>query len=320
MLYAAREPYQTQQVAVSARHTLYVEECGHPQGLPVLFLHGGPGAGCSERHRQLFDPDVFRVVLFDQRGSGKSTPYASLEDNTTWHLVADIEYLRQQLGIQRWLVVGGSWGSTLALVYAQTHPSRVAGLVLRGIFLCRPEEFRWFYQEGAHWLFPDRWEQYQALVPPDERADMLGAFYRRLTSPNPDVQRQAARAWSGWEGATLKLIPDAATVEKFESDAMALALARIECHYFVHQAFLTPETDILNRIDRIRHLPTWIIHGRYDVVCPVKNAWDLHRAFPEAVLDIIPDAGHAFDEPGILRATQEALHTYAHQVAAAAVD
>jgi proline iminopeptidase len=309
-LYPAIEPYRTHNLPVSKLHTLYVEEVGNPKGFPVVFLHGGPGGGISESHRRLFDPSFYRIILFDQRGAGKSTPHASLEDNTTWHLVADIETIRGYLGIKKWLVFGGSWGSTLGLAYAQTHPDAVAGLILRGIFLCRPEEIRWFYQEGCHQLYPDRWERYIAPIPEAERGDLVNAFYKQLTAPDMTLQLEAAKAWSGWEGGTVKLIPNDQLVADFEADAKALAMARIECHYFVNNSFFTEETQLLANVHKIRHIPTWLIHGRYDVVCPVKNAWDLKKVFPEARLQIIPDAGHAFDEPGILNALVGAVEAF----------
>jgi proline iminopeptidase len=314
-LYPPLEANRTFRLRVSELHELYVEEAGNPDGIPVVFLHGGPGGGIHENHRRLFDPALYRIVLFDQRGAGRSTPHACLEQNTTWDLVADIEALRIHLGIDRWLVFGGSWGSTLALAYAETHPERVSGLILRGIFLCTEAELRWFYQEGCHWLYPDRWESYLAPIPPEERQDLITAYYHRLISPDEQIRLTAAKAWSGWEGATCHLIPDEATVDDFEEDLKALAMARIECHYFVNRAFFNETNHLLHpeRIARIRHLPTWIIHGRYDVICPVKNAWDLHQAFPQATLRIIPDAGHAYNEPGILTALIEATEDFARQ-------
>jgi proline iminopeptidase len=302
------EPYNTFRFKVAPNHELYVEEVGNPKGQPVLFLHGGPGAGLSPKHRRFFDPKHYRIVLFDQRGCGKSTPHASLENNTTWDLVADIEKIRAHLKIDKWLVFGGSWGSTLALAYAQTHPSAVTHLVLRGIFMCRKEEIRWFYQEGASFIFPDIWQSYLAQVPASERGDLVSAYYRLLTSPDEQTRLRAAKAWSGWEGSTLKLIPDQQTITSFTADHTAVAVARIECHYFMHNAFFRSETQLLEDVYKIRHIPTVIVHGRYDVVCPVKNAVDLHRVWPEAELNIIPDAGHAVDEPGtasaLVRATE----------------
>lgn len=305
-LFPQIEPYNSFRLKVSEIHELYVEEVGNPEGNPIIFLHGGPGAGISENHRRLFNPKIHRAILFDQRGAGKSTPKASLEENTTWHLVNDIEIIREHLSIVKWLVFGGSWGSTLALAYAQTYPQRVKALILRGIFLCRPEEIQWFYQNGCHQIFPDVWENYLKPIPESQRNDLVKAYYKKLTSSNMAEQIEAAYAWSSWEGSTIKLIPNSQVLEQFSSDQIILSLARIECHYFINNAFFDAKTDILNNIDKIRHIPTSIIHGRYDVVCPVKNAWDLHKAFPEAELKIIPDAGHSFDEIGILHALIEA--------------
>jgi proline iminopeptidase len=300
-LFPEIEPYHTFYLPVTGGHQLYVEEAGNPKGKTVLFLHGGPGGGISANHRRLFDPQEYRIILFDQRGSGQSKPHASLEENTTWHIVADIETLRKRLDIEQWVVFGGSWGSTLALAYAETHPARVSALILRGIFLCRPEEIHWFYQEGAHWLFPDRWAEFIAPVAPEKRRQMVAAYYELLTSPDESVRLQAAQAWSKWEGATCKLKPNKSVIDHFEEGHHALAMARIECHYFTHDCWLM-ENQLLRDVPNIRHIPTWIIHGRYDVICPVKNAWDLHEAFPEANLQIVPNAGHAYDEPGILNA------------------
>lgn len=304
-LYEPIEPYRTFYLPVSGGHSLYVEEVGNPQGQPALFLHGGPGGGISPNHRRLFDPAHYRIILFDQRGSGKSKPHASLENNTTWDLVKDLETLRKHLDISQWLVFGGSWGSTLSLAYAQTHPQSVSALILRGIFLCRPEEIQWFYQEGASWIFPDLWEEFIRPVPPENRHSMMETYYQLLTSPDEAIRLEAAKAWSKWEGATCKLEPDAQVIDNFEEAHHALAMSRIECHYFMNQCWLE-ENQLLRNVDKIRHIPTWIIHGRYDVVCPVKNAWELHQAFQEATLQIIPDAGHAYDERGILNALLEA--------------
>lgn len=290
---------------VSERHSLYVEEAGNPNGQPVVFLHGGPGGGISANHRRLFDPAHYRIILFDQRGSGKSKPHASLDENTTWDLVADIEKLRTHLKIEKWMVFGGSWGSTLSLAYAQTHPNRVTALILRGIFLCRPEEIRWFYQEGTSWLFPDFWEAYLKPVPPEKRHDMVKAYYELLTSSDETIRLEAAKAWSGWEGSTCKLIPNPQVIENFEDAHHALAMARIECHYFMNSCWLE-EDQLLRDTPKIKHIPTWIVHGRYDVICPAQNAWELSKTLPDAILRIIPDAGHAYDEPRILDALIEA--------------
>jgi proline iminopeptidase len=301
-LYPEIEPFDTGRLKVSPIHELYYEQCGNPQGKPAVFLHGGPGGGISSDYRRYFDPEIYRVVLFDQRGSGKSTPHASLEDNTTWHLVADIERLREHLGIKTWQVFGGSWGSTLALAYAETHPDRVHQLVLRGIFLCRQKEIRWFYQEGASAIFPDVWEEYLKVIPEAERADMVSAYYRRLTSEEEAVRLEAARAWSIWEGSTSKLLFDPSMIEKFADPEFALAFARIECHYFMNNAFFSTDNYLIENVGRIRSIPGVIVQGRYDVVCPATSAWDLHRAWPEAQLHIIPDAGHSISEPGIVDA------------------
>lgn len=298
---------------VSETHEIYWEESGNPAGKPVVFLHGGPGGGTDARMRRFFDPARYRIVLFDQRGCGRSRPHASLVDNTTWHLVADIEQLREFLGIERWQVFGGSWGSTLALAYAQAHPMRVSELVLRGIFLVRPWEFRWFYEspDGTGALYPDLYEEFVKPIPPDERNDLMRAYYRRLTSDDPAIRASAARAWSIWEGATsfLRLNPD--YVAKFEEGDFADAFARIECHYFINGGFLRTPNQLLEDVPRIRHLPCTIVQGRYDVVCPMKSAWDLHRAWPEADLRIIADAGHSAFEPGILSELVAATDRYA---------
>lgn len=310
LLYPPLEPYDRGFLAVSPLHTLYYEQCGNPQGKPVVFLHGGPGGGLRPVYRQFFDPHRWRVVLLDQRGCGRSTPQGELQDNTTWDLVADLETLRRFLAIDRWMVFGGSWGSTLALAYSQTHPDRCTGLILRGIFLLRPQEIRWFYQEGAHALFPDAWESYLAPIPPAERGDLLQAYYRRLTGDDPMAQRQAAQAWSQWEGSTSHLIPNADLRSAFGEENFALTFARIECHYFTHGGFFDAPDQLLRGIDAIRHLPAVIIQGRYDVVCPMMSAWDLHRAWPEAEFQIIPDAGHSAFDLGILEALRGAIDRF----------
>ena len=307
-------PYAVHRLAVDDRHALYVEESGTARGIPALFLHGGPGAGCEPYHRRFFDPTRYRVVLFDQRGAGRSIPHADLSDNTTWHLVADIERIRELLGIERWLVFGGSWGSTLALAYAQTHPERVSALVLRGIFLCRDDEIRWFYQEGASRLFPDYWADFVAPVAPGDRHDMLGAYHRLLTGTDDIARMAAAKAWSTWEGRTATLLPNPSVVNHFGDPHVALSLARIECHYFVHQAFLRPG-QLLEDAARLAGIPTVIVHGRYDVICPLENAWALHRALPGSELVIVPDAGHAASEPGIRSALVETTDRFARALA-----
>jgi proline iminopeptidase len=309
-LYPALEPHRTGFLAVSDLHTLYWEESGNPEGKPVVFLHGGPGGATSPKHRQYFDPEKYRIVLFDQRGCGKSTPYAEIRDNGTWDHVADIERLREHLGLEGWQVFGGSWGSTLALAYAQKHPERVTELVLRGIFLLRRSELDWFYGGGAGALFPDAWEQYLAAIPEAERGDLMGAYAKRLFSEDPAVNLPAAKAWSIWEGATSKLVPDPDFIAKYGQDDSALAFARIEAHTFVHHGWLE-EGQLLRDVPLIRHLPCTIIQGRYDVVCPLTSAWDLAKAWPEADLLIVPDAGHSAFEPGIARALVAATDRYA---------
>jgi proline iminopeptidase len=308
-LYPPLEPRHAGHLKVSDLHDIYYEECGNPKGLPALFVHGGPGGGTVPQYRQYFDPEAYRIVLFDQRGCGKSRPHASLEENTTWHLVDDMEKLRGSLDIERWLIFGGSWGSTLALAYAQAHPERVAALVLRGIFLLRRSEIRWFYQEGAHHIFPDAWEEYVRPIPPEERGDMVSAYYRRLTSGDPAVRAEAAKAWSVWEAATSKLFPDSDLIRKFGGDTFADAFARIECHYFTNDGFLRPD-QLLDEVGRIRRIPAVIVQGRYDIVCPMISAWELHRRWPEAEFHLVPDAGHAASEPGIIDRLIEATDRF----------
>ncbi|MES1946297.1 proline iminopeptidase [Salinisphaera sp. C84B14] len=305
-LYPHIEPYDSGQLAVDSRHTLYYEQCGNPDGKPVVFLHGGPGGGAGPSSRRFFDPAHYRIVLFDQRGCGRSTPHADLVDNTTWHLVADIERLREHLHIERWQVFGGSWGSTLALTYAQAHPERVSELVLRGIFMLRRAEMLWFYQRGANALFPDAFEPYRDHIPAGEQGDLISAYYRRLTSDDEQTRLEAARRWSVWEGAASYLKPSIEAQNTNAASRFALAFARIECHYFVHGGFFERDDQLLENIDRIRDIPCVIVHGRYDVVCPLANAWDLHRAWPEADLRITPDAGHSAFEPGNRHALLEA--------------
>ncbi|HEV2803256.1 MAG TPA: prolyl aminopeptidase [Pyrinomonadaceae bacterium] len=312
-LYPAIEPYDQGMLPVSPVHTLYYEQSGNPEGLPVVFLHGGPGGGTVPDYRRFFDPAAYRIVLFDQRGAGKSTPHANLEENTTWHLVADIERIREHLGVESWVVFGGSWGSTLALAYAQTHPERALALVLRGIFLCRPKEIQWFYQEGASAIYPDAWEHYVRVIPEAERGDLLGAFYRRLTSEDEATRLEAARAWSVWEGSTSKLYPDEDFISHFGDPQFALAFARIECHYFTHNAFFDTDNYLIENVGKIRHIPAVIVQGRYDVVCPLMSAWELHRAWPEAEFRIIPDAGHSALEPGTRAALIEATDKFRRQ-------
>jgi proline iminopeptidase len=302
-LYPPIRPYRRAHLRVCALHELRYEESGNRDGKPAIFLHGGPGGGTDPAMRRFFNPKRYRIVLFDQRGCGGSRPHGELRENTTWDLVADIEALRVQLGIERWLVFGGSWGSTLALAYAQRHPERVSELVLRGVFLLRRSELEWFYQnpQGAGSLFPDLWEQYVEPIPPEERGDMMRAYYRRLTSEDATVRGLAARAWATWEGATSFLRTNTAYVAKFDNPDYTGAFARIEAHYFVNGGFLRSDDQLLREVGRIRHIPGVIVQGRYDVVCPARSAWDLHRAWPEAQLRIVPTAGHSAFEAGITR-------------------
>jgi proline iminopeptidase len=312
LLYPPIRPYRRGRLRVSPLHELYFEESGNPRGKPVVLLHGGPGAGTSPAMRRFFNPRRYRIVLFDQRGCGRSRPYASLVANTTWDLVADIERLREHLGIRRWQVFGGSWGSTLALAYAQTHPRRVTELVLRGIFLLRRSELEWFYQDelGAASLFPDLWEQFVAPIPRRERGDMMSAYYRRLTSRSAAVRVRAARAWSVWEAATSHLRFNPADIARFGDPKVAVAFARIECHYFINRGFMQRDDQLLRNVRRIRHIPAVIVQGRYDVICPMRSAWHLHRAWPEAQLRVAADSGHSAFEPGITRELVAATDRY----------
>ena len=314
-LYPAIKPYRKGWLRVSALHELHFEESGNPRGKPVVFLHGGPGGGTSPGMRRFFNPRHYRIVLFDQRGCGKSRPHASLVANTTWDLVADIEQLREHLQINRWQVFGGSWGSTLALAYAQRHPRRVTELVLRGIFLLRRSELEWFYQDelGAASLFPDLWEKYVAQIPRRERGDMMRAYYRRLTSRNAVTRARAAYAWSVWEAATSYLRAGASDIARFTDPDIAAAFARIECHYFVNRGFLKREDQLLREVPKIRHIPAVIVQGRYDVVCPMRSAWALHKAWPEADLRIVGDAGHSAFEAGNTRELVAATDRYARR-------
>jgi proline iminopeptidase len=298
--YPPIEPYNHGFLQVSDVHRIYFEESGNPKGKPAVFVHGGPGGGTDPKQRRFFNPDKYRIVLFDQRGAGKSTPHASLDENTTWDLVADMERIREHLGIDRWQVFGGSWGSTLALAYAEKHPERVTELVLRGIFLLRRWELDWFYQEGASRLFPDAWGPYVAEIPPAERGDLMRAYHKRLTGDDRAAALSAARAWSVWEGSTSCLHPDPELIRKMGGDMFAVAFARIECHYFVNNGFFDRENQLIEDVGRIRHIPAVIVQGRYDVVCPAQSAWELSRAWPEADLHIVPDAGHSAMESGIL--------------------
>ncbi len=297
-LYPAIAPYADGYLQVSALHRIYYAEYGNPDGIPVVFLHGGPGGGSQASYARYFDPQKWHIVLFDQRGCGRSTPFAELRDNTTWDLVADIEVIREHLGIAAWAIFGGSWGSTLALAYGIRHADRCLGFFLRGIFLLRQKEIDWFYQSGASKIYPDAWQHYLAAIPREEHGDLVQAYFKRLTSDDPQIRQAAARAWSIWEGSTSKLIPDTQMVAHYGADQFAEAFARIECHYFANKGFLPTDNYLIEQIDHIRHLPCIIVHGRYDVVCPVENAWELHQAWPEATLHITPDAGHALSEVG----------------------
>ena len=309
-LYPEIDAYDSGMLEVDARHRIHYEQCGNPDGKPVVILHGGPGAGCSAKMRRFHDPARYRIVLFDQRGSGRSTPHADLVDNTTWDLVADIERLREHLGIARWQVFGGSWGSTLALAYAEAHPSRVSELVLRGIFMLRRWELEWFYQEGASRLFPEAWHQYLEAIPDVERGDLISAYHRRLTSSDEATRLAAARAWSVWEASTSLLIPDEAFIDGHRDAHFALSFARIESHYFVHGGFFDVEDQLLRDAHRLRGIPGVIVHGRYDVVCPIQNAWDLQRAWPDAKLVVSPTAGHSAFEAENASALLEATDSF----------
>jgi proline iminopeptidase len=293
------EPYASGRIPLDAVHVMQWEACGSPQGVPLVFLHGGPGGGCLPHHRRFYDPAFWNIVLYDQRGGGRSAPAAELADNTTQRLVADLERLRMELGIERWLVFGGSWGSTLALAYTQAHPERVLGLVLRGIFLATKAEIDWF-MHGMRNVFPEAWRAFVEALPPAERGDLLGNYYRRLTDRDPAVHLPAARAWDRYEGACTTLLPVADPLSRFDSDTSALAIARIEAHYFVNRGFLAPN-QLLDGVAAIRHLPCTIVQGRYDIVCPPVTADALARAWPEAEYMVVPDAGHSVREPGITR-------------------
>ncbi len=309
-LYPPIEPYDHGLLDVGDGHLVYWELCGNPQGTPVVFLHGGPGGGCSPAHRRLFDPGRYKILLFDQRGCGRSTPHACIEANTTWHLVADVERLRRLIGAEKLLVFGGSWGSTLALAYAETHPERVSGLVLRGVFTLRRFELDWYYQRGASLLFPDKWERFVAPIPEEERGDFIAAYRRRLTHDDPAVRLEAAKAWSVWEGETITLLPDPAIAGQHGGDAYALAFARIENHFFIHAGWLD-EGQLIRDAWKLRNIPGVIVQGRYDVATPAVTAWDLHRAWPEAAFHLVDDAGHAFKEPGILAQLVRATDRFA---------
>ncbi|MFQ5784635.1 MAG: prolyl aminopeptidase [Alphaproteobacteria bacterium] len=307
-LYPEIEPYESGMLAVGGRHRLYWEQSGNPEGAPVVFLHGGPGAGASPTHRRFFDPEHYRIVVFDQRGAGRSTPLGELADNTTPDLIADIERLRDRLGIERWIVFGGSWGSTLAIAYAEHHPERCRALALRGIFLCRRQEIDWFLY-GMRTVFPEEWARFSGFLPAAERDDLLAAYHRRLTDPDPAVHMPAAHAWSRYEGACSTLLPNAKVVSEFGQDVMALGLARIEAHYFTNDIFLPPDS-LLAGVERLRGIPAVIVQGRYDMVCPIATADELHRAWPEAGYHVIDDAGHSAMEPGIRAALVRAMEGF----------
>ncbi|MBI1365370.1 MAG: prolyl aminopeptidase [Alphaproteobacteria bacterium] len=310
-LYPSIEPYETGFLKVSDLHTIYYEVSGDPDGKPVVVCHGGPGGGSTPSMRRYFDPARYRIVVFDQRGCGRSTPTAELRENTTWDLVEDMEKLRQHLKIERWQVFGGSWGSTLALAYAQSYPERTAELVLRGIFTLRREELLWFYQKGADWFYPDAWQEFLKPIPEAERSDLIAAYHRRLTGENAEERLRAAKAWSVWEGGTVSLIPSEERITSFSGDAFALAFARIECHYFINRGFFERDDQILANIDRVRNIPGVIVQGRYDVVTPPRTAWELHAVWPEAEFNIIQDAGHAASEPGIIDGLIRATNAFA---------
>ncbi len=297
--YPEIEPYKTGSLEVSPIHTLYYEECGNKNGKPVVILHGGPGAGCNAQMRRYHDPKKYRIILFDQRGCGRSTPHAELKENTTWDLVEDIEKLRKKLSITKWQVFGGSWGSTLALAYAQTYPEIVSELILRGIFTLTQREIRWFYQDGCNLLFPDLWENYIRPIPMEERGDMIKAYYKRLTGDNKKVMYDCAKAWSGWEGSTITLYSNQEIIGRFMEEKFALSMARIECHYFINGGFFSEDGHLIKNASVLNNIPGVIVHGRYDVITPIETAWKLHKKWKESNLHIIPDAGHAVSEPGI---------------------
>lgn len=301
-LYPEQEPFEVGWMSVGGPHEIYFEVCGNPRGKPAVVLHGGPGGAINPTMRRFFDPKRWKIALFDQRGCGRSRPNASLEDNTTWSLIEDIEQLRQRLGVEKWTVFGGSWGSTLALAYAITHPERVEALVLRGIFLLTERELRWFYQDGASMMFPDAWERFLAPIPPEERDDLISAYHKRLTSPDRAVQVKAAAAWSQWEGDTISIRGPEARPPKFNEAEFAVAFARIECHFFHNRGFFDEDGWILKNAHRLKGVPGWIAQGRFDVVTPLEGAWKLKKAWPLARLDIIWDAGHASTEPGVIDA------------------
>ena len=311
-LYPVPAPFDSGMLDAGDGHKVYYEQSGNPAGKPVIFVHGGPGGGTSPAHRRFFNPEKYRIVLFDQRGCGRSTPHASIDNNTTWHLIADMEKIREKLAIKKWQVFGGSWGSTLALAYAIKHPEKVTELVLRGIFLVRQKELQWFYQSGTSEMFPDVWEEYLKPIPPSERGDMISAYHKRLTSNDRDVRIAACRAWSIWEGFTSGMFQRMDDVKaSFGEEKFAEAFARIECHYFVNKAFFESENWLLDNCSKIKHIPTVIVQGRYDVICPMTSAWELHKALPQSELFVIPDAGHSAFEDGNARALTAATDKFA---------
>lgn len=309
-LYPEIEPFCTGMLKVSDGHQIYFEESGNPNGKPVLFVHGGPGGGTDAKYRRFFNPEVYRIIMFDQRGCGKSLPYASLEHNTTWDLVDDMEAIRRHFGIEKWMLFGGSWGSTLSIAYAEKHPDRVSELVLRGIFLGRKKELDWLYQSGASTVFPDFWQAFLAPIPADERLDMIKAYYARLTSDDEQVRVEAARAWSLWEGSTSKLHVDDTLRARFGNPSFAVAIARIECHFFINRCFLNGDSQLLDDVGKMRNIPCVIVQGRYDMVCPIESAFELHQAWPEAEFVVVPDAGHSMTEPGIRSALVQAADKF----------
>ena len=312
-LYPRIKPYKTHQLQVESPHVIHVEESGNPDGLPILFVHGGPGTGCLPYHRTFFDPEVYRIILFDQRGSGRSMPHAELKANNTQALVQDMENIRELLGIERWVLFGGSWGSTLSLVYAETYPEKVMGLILRGIFLCRPEEIDWFYQAGgASKIFPDHWQEFVSLIPEQERGNMVSAYYQRLTGENELAQMAAAKAWARWEGQASTLQPSKSVVGTFTEPYTAMSLSRIECHYFMNNSFLKPN-QIIENARKLADIPGIIVQGRYDIICPMQNAWELYHAWPDSELNIIADAGHSATERGIVDALVRATIQFAER-------
>ena len=309
-LFPKIEPYNTGMLKVSNLHTLYYEEVGNPKGNSILFLHGGPGAGLSEKYRRYFDPKFYRIILFDQRGAGKSTPHAELKENTTQNLVQDIEEIRQHLNIDKWIVFGGSWGTTLALTYAIYHPSKIIGLILRGIFLGRKSDINWLYQEGASYIYPDKWEDYLSIIPSKERGNLIKAYYKRLTSDNEDEKLAAAKAWSIWEGNVVNLIPDEESIKKFGESDLALSMARTECHYFINNLFFDSDNFILENAGIIKDIPCRIVHGRYDVDCRLTGAWELKKLLPKSDLKIVQDAGHSGMEPGTISELVQAAEDF----------